>query len=402
MKCMNCGAVGEHYLCDQCISAEVLSKVFNEIRYYKPETCENPYLAEYAAEHPEKYAERDMLPDILSRFDFAVAEYFYCQYYRMRRDDRFEPAALAYLQSHDLKERRSQLVLSALLDHYIPDEFIKPKAWCERIVASEELCCELYATAAKYYGSRLLYYTPEGLMIRLDKQAADTLRYRTKKPYWPLTETRRRAVAMFYDAKGIKYPRIENRPAKVPENEFAPLNECYEDTLDDYCAFWCCEAYAPTAARCIYQIGAVRVRGGQQTDTFESYIRPWDVGEKVRQYAAKVAGVPQETIEGAEDVDLVMPKFFAFVGEDVLVSTGALGNQARLISRAARYAGMKEIKNELFDLLDMAADTSEAFDLANNTREYLLEHFKMEEGQTALGKALINKKIYDALSSYGG
>jgi hypothetical protein len=106
-----------------------------------------------------------------------------------------------------------------------------------------------------------------------------------------------------------------------------------------------------------------------------------------RKAAAKEAGVPLETIESAEDVDIVMPKFFAFVGEDILVSTGALGNQAKLISRAARYAGMKEIKNEFYDLLDLAADTSREFDLANNTREYLLSHFAISEGKDARQKA---------------
>lgn len=96
-----------------------------------------------------------------------------------------------------------------------------------------------------------------------------------------------------------------------------------------------------------------------------------------------------------------MPKFFEFVEDDVLVSTGALGNQAKLISRAARYAGMREIKNEFYDLLDLAADTSSEFDLANNTREYLLAHFSIVEGKSALEKAQINKQLYDALKNYG-
>ena len=42
------------------------------------------------------------------------------------------------------------------------------------------------------------------------------------------------------------------------------------------------------------------------------------------------------------------------------------------------------------------------FDLANNTREYLLDHFSIEEGKTALEKARINKRVYDELVSYGG
>ena len=114
-----------------------------------------------------------------------------------------------------------------------------------------------------------------------------------------------------------------------------------------------------------------------------------------------MAGVEFSVIENSDEVDQVMPKFFGFVGNDVLVSTGALGNQAKLLSRAARYAGMKEIKNEFCDLLDLAADTSAEFDLANNTREYLIAHFSLTEGKTALEKAEINKELYDALMKYG-
>jgi hypothetical protein len=62
---------------------------------------------------------------------------------------------------------------------------------------------------------------------------------------------------------------------------------------------------------------------------------------------------------------------------------------------------MKEIKNEFFDILDFAADVSADFDLANNTREYLLSHFSMDEGRDSLEKAKLNKQLYDALQNYG-
>ena len=425
MKCLNCGTMNEHYLCDLCVDADVLDKIFGQIRFYKPETCENPYLAELVSGFTEKYAERDIIPEILEQFDFEISEYYYCQYYRMRRDNRFEEAAIAYLQNHVLKDIRTQNVLYDLIESYIPNDFIMPKKWCELIMETENLCCELYAVAAKYLAmigeyeasdavvdkameickqfgkGTYLFCSPENMVTRLEKQKLDTQRYRTKKPYWPATEERRRAVALFYDEKGIKYPRIESKPAKVLESEFEPIEECYEDELVDYCGFWCSEAFSISSVKCIYQIGAVKVVDNEIADTFEAFIRPWDGGKNARKAAAKEVGVPLEVIESAEDVDLVMPKFFEFAGNHVLVSTGALGNQAKLMSRATRYAGMKAIKNEFYDLLDLAADTSDEFDLANNTREYLLSHFSISEGKSALEKAQINKQLYDALMSYG-
>ena len=424
MKCFNCGKESNHYLCNDCIQPDVLDRIFNEIRSYKPETCTNPYLAEYVSGLTEKYAERDIIPEILELFEPAITDYYYCRYYKMTRDIRFEDAALDYLNKHEFMNSHSQTVLYELLQYYNPNDFIKPKRWCEVIGETDGLCCELYAEAAKYFAmigeydmadaltkkgserlensgaNALILYSPEGMVLRLEKQKGETLRYRTK-PYWPKTEERRRAIAMFYDEKGIEYPRIESKPKKVPESEFAPLNECFDDELSEYCTFWSSEAYSVVSVKSIYQIGAVKVRDGEIVDTFESFVRPWDANPSARKTAAKEADVPLEVIESAEDVDLVMRKFFEFVGNDVLISTGALGNQAKLISRAARYAGMKEIPNKFYDILDLAADTSPDFDLANNTREYLLNAFSITEGRTALEKALVNKRLYEALMNYG-
>ena len=424
MKCLNCGVSADQYLCGCCQKPEILDKIFNEVRFYKRETCENPYLSEFASGLAEKYAERDIIPAILDLFDFEISEFYYCLYYRMRRDARFEDAAITYLNTHELDNIRTQNVLYDLIESYIPNDFIKPKKWCELIAETDGLCCELYAVAAKYFamigeyeladsiadkGLELcndekrrvfLFYSPENMISRLEKQKEDTNRYRTKKPYWPATEERRRAVAMFYDEKGIKYPRIENRPEKIKESEFAAIKECFDDDFADYCTFWCADTFSLSAAKGIYQVAAVKVRNGVITEEFQELIRPWD-GVADRKDAAKKAGVELSVIESAEDVDLVIPKFFAFVGDDVLITTGALGNQAKLISRAARYAGMREIKNEFYDLLDLAADTSSEFDLANNTREYLLTHFSIAEGKSALEKAQINKQLFDALKNYG-
>lgn len=423
MNCFNCGKECKHYLCTDCQTSEILDKVFNEIRFYKPETCENPYILEYAGSLTEKYAERDCLPYILNLFDEDINAYYYCKYYRMRRDPVFESKAVEYLVAHPLSDINTQQVLNDLLDSYLRNDYIKPRKWCDIVLATENLCCELYANAAQYYSmigeydlsdeavnkalgycnnntAVFLYYSVENMIARLEKQKDETKRYRTKKPYWPATEERRRAVAMFYDEKGIIYPRIENKPPKTPENEFAPINECFDDEVADYCAFWCAEAFGVSVAKSIYQIAAVKVKDGKVVDEYQNYVRPWD-GSIGRKAAAKEANVALDVIECADDVDIVLPKFFEFVGDDTLVSTGALGNQAKLLSRAARYAGMKEIKNEFFDLLDLAADTDSEFDLANNTREYLLSHFGIDEGSDSLGKARVNILLYQKLSEYG-
>lgn len=426
MKCLHCGKEQSHYICDECLTEEILDKVFYELIFFKPDSCSSPYIVELVSQQTERYAERAIIPEILALFPAEVSAFYNCRYSSVMKTPNFENDAIQFIGEHDLSKKKTQRVLNDLLDQYLREGFIKPRRWSDLIASSDNLCYELYALAGKYYSmvgeydlaeqvlnkatsyiedpkyNEFLWLPKEKALEKLEKLKVDLHRYRTKKPYWPTTEDRRRAVAMFYDEKGISYPRIENRPARVPENEFEPINECFAESLTDYCAFWCSEAFSLSAAKCIYQIAAAKVRDGKVAETFETFIRPWDAGSNTRKAAAKEAGVPVETIESALDVDLAMKDFFSFVENDVLVSTGALGNQAKLISRAARYAGMARIGNEFYDLLDMAADASPEFDMSNNTREFLLSHFSIVEGNTALEKAIANKSLYDALANYGG
>lgn len=424
MKCFNCGKKTDTYLCPDCRTEEILDKIFEQIRFYKPETCENPYLAEYVATLTEERAERNCIPAILALFPAETAEYYQCLYFWIRGMEGFEAAAENYLATHDWAEVKSQMLISYLLKKYIRNDFIRPRIWCDWIAENDNLACELYSQAAMYFAmiaeydladkmaekglacDRFLYSTKEYMQTSLEKQKVDTLRYCTKKPYWPKKkpgetaeslEDRCRAVAMFYDEKGISYPRIESKPAKVPENEFAHISECLE-APEDYCAFWCAEAFSVAASKPIYQIAAVKVQAGKIIDEFQSFVRPWDANKASRQSAAKEAGVPLSVIEGAEDVDQVMVKFFAFVGDMVLVSTDALGDQAKLLCRATRYAGMKCLPNELYDLLDFAGETDSKFDF--KSRAELLEMLSIVEGTDALGKTKANIELYNVLSNY--
>jgi hypothetical protein len=199
MKCLNCGRENDRYLCDACSTADVLDKIFNDIRSFKPETCDNPYLMEYASTLSDRSAVRDIIPAILDYFDSEISEWYYCRYFKISRDNRFEERAISYLNRHDSSDIRAQNIMYDLVDSYIPNDFIKPKKWCEIISENENFCCELYAVAAKYYamigeydrsdslvdralnicntggGTRFLFYSLEN-MVKVDFQSS--------KIYW--------------------------------------------------------------------------------------------------------------------------------------------------------------------------------------------------------------------------
>ena len=418
-KCLYCGKMFNALLCPECRTIDKLDEVFFELLFFKGENCALGNVRSFVEGFENPMEAKRQLPEILTLFADHDVSYYWCRYYRAMRDDCFEEAAAAYLAQHEKWDTHKQRVLYDLMSSYLRNDFIKPAKWCEIIRNNAGLCAELYETAAQFLAmvgdyddaqqltelalqsDQFIFSNVENMKVSIDKLRVDIERYRTKKPYWPTTEERRRKLAGIYDEKGIGYPRITSKPPKVPENEFEPIEEYMDELPSDYCAFWCSAVFGVTAAKCIYQIAAVRVRDGKAVDQFQSFIRPWDssIGKKS---AAKEVGVDVEVLQAADDVDLVLPRFFEFVGNDVLVSTDALGNQAKLISRAARYSGMKCISNEFCDLLDDAADISSEFDMANNNREYLLEYFRIEEGRDALSKAIANVELSRRLAEYDG
>lgn len=418
-SCLCCGATSEKLLCKNCLSEENLETVFYELMYRKVEECTLPSIAELKKTQTAPGAEREFIPRILQLYPEEISAYYYCVYYKVIKDPRYEECATNYLNSHDWTDIKTQKILYGIINFYPPNDFVSSMNWASMVEQREDLCCDLYTTVAHYRGMigdydaadelldrakayakagrASLYQNEESIVKHLEAAKAEIARWR-RKPYWPATEERRRAICEFYDKKGIAHLRI-TRASKVAEEDFAPLKEAEEPPLTEYCAFWCASAFSLSGVSNCYQIAAVKVIEGKVTDTFQSYMKPID-GLSYRKAAAKDAGVPIETIEKADDVDLVMPRFFAFVGNATLVSTGALGDQAKALTRITRYSGIKEIQPALFDLLDYAADISPKFDLKNNTRDYLLNFFKISAGSDALSNAKANVTLFDKLTHY--
>ena len=422
-ECLGCGKKSEYLLCPECRTDDKFAEIYQTMMHYSDENCQNEYIKRFANSLENPIQIRAYVPEMIDLLDDNLSNYYFCRYYKQMRDQRFEDYAVGYVESHDLTEVKTQQVLCDLLDFYMRNDFVKPEKWCMKISETPDLYCELYYSAAQFFAmtgeydladqiidyalslcsydgyGKFLMYTKEIEIQGLNKLKLDNERYRTKKPYWPNTEERRQKVTEVYEKKGIPIPsqkKSVSKKKKVKESDFEPIQEYLGDVPDQYCAFWCAEAFGITAAKGIYQIAAVKVEHGKSIDSFQSYIRPWDGTASIKG-SAKDAGVDAEILDKADNVVEVMEKFFAFAGNDILVSTEALGNQAKLISRAARYAQMKKIDNQFFDLLDYAADVSEEFDMQNNTRSYLLGHFGLKEGNDALEKANLNMVILEKL-----
>lgn len=421
MKCLNCGCESNYHVCPNCQKGEIWGIVFSHLFKFNPEKCENENVINYinSFETPEDvYC---TILDIINEFiDEEDRAYYYCRYAKQAKKDDFEEKAIYYLERHIVWDLRKQIILRSLLDWYGRDDLETPEKLYQTIESTDNLYCELYCMAAEYRAmvgdydladaiiNKIKSYcedksydkyfsTSEGVLNRVEKTEKLLVRYRAGKPYWPQTEERRKKILEIYAQKGITITPTVPKSKKVAEKDFQMPTEYIGDILDDYCAFWCTECFSTVKAKDIYEIAAVRVRNNKKVDTYRSFIKPWDAGTSAKKAAAKEAGITEEELNKQRTVDVVMREFFEFVGEDILVSTDAMGKQRDYLSRAARYAQMSTIKNNLLDILYYAEDISEKYEGKNNTRNHIMEDLKVKEGKNSLERAVANHQLYQKL-----
>lgn len=422
MRCINCGNDSDGLLCKECRTMSVLDSVYNQILGFRLDECQNEFLCELYKSQ-EGIPMWDNIIPLLELFDRTSVLFYYINFYRLsnKYKNLLLHACIEYLDIYkERNDSREEVIYRLVNDCYKPPkEFVAQKAYCDYIACTEGLFPELYITAAFYFdcigdydiADKLLNYVENALDTKTinkyifgdyasKKKAINDQREKIEKhrakPYWPTKEEDREKLKPFYDERGIDYTVRGKKSIKVKESDFILPDEHIGGPLDTYVAFWCYECSA-MVGKGTCQIGAVKVNEGKIVDEFQEYVRPWDHIEKQCQAAAKKLNIAEEVFKSAETVDIVFTKFMQFVESYVLISTGAMGEQLSLISRAARYAGLKTIDNKLFDILDYAAEVNPEYDLMNNNREYIIKDLGIEEGFNALAKARVNMRLYEKL-----
>lgn len=66
----------------------------------------------------------------------------------------------------------------------------------------------------------------------------------------------------------------------------------------------------------ILELAAIRVRNNQVVDTYSQLVKP---EEEIDEFIQRLTGITNEMIANAENIEITLPKFLAFVGDDILV-----------------------------------------------------------------------------------
>lgn len=101
----------------------------------------------------------------------------------------------------------------------------------------------------------------------------------------------------------------------------------------------------------IIEISAVKVTGGKVAGTFSRLVNP---GRTIPYGATKVNGISDKMVENEPALEVILPEFIEFIGEDILVGHNIHSFDMKFIWRAAQTLFGQTISNDYLDTLTMA------------------------------------------------
>ena len=150
----------------------------------------------------------------------------------------------------------------------------------------------------------------------------------------------------------------------------------------------------------ITEIGAVRAKGGQVLEVYNSLINP---GVEIPEEIVRLTGITDEMVRNERPIEEVLPEFLAFVGDRMLVAHNA-GFDISFIRKAAEDQGIP-FTNGYLDTVAMSRYVNP--ELNKHKLDTLATYFKLGEfnhhraSDDAEMLAMIYQKMVDKLADEG-
>ena len=147
----------------------------------------------------------------------------------------------------------------------------------------------------------------------------------------------------------------------------------YQGGFDDEMVVFDIETTGLSAETCkITEIGAVKIKDGEVLDRYNSFVNP---ERPIPQEIVALTGITDEMVADARKIDEVLPEFFDFVGDRLLIAHNA-DFDTGFIRVAAKQLGI-EFKNPYLDTLGLARAIIP--EMKSYKLDRLANHYKLGE-----------------------
>ncbi|MBR4960871.1 MAG: PolC-type DNA polymerase III [Clostridia bacterium] len=171
------------------------------------------------------------------------------------------------------------------------------------------------------------------------------------------------------DGKDIKI--LYGVEAYYVDDTFRASYKGEDIAFSDECVVFDIETTGLSAVSCkITEIGAVRIQGGKVLERFNMLVNP---GEPIPKNIVELTGITDEMVANEPGIEVVLPKFFEFVGDKLLIAHNAAFDTG-FIRQAAENLGLP-FTNPYLDTLAMSRYMNP--DLKNHKLDTLAKHYDL-------------------------
>ena len=145
----------------------------------------------------------------------------------------------------------------------------------------------------------------------------------------------------------------------------------------------------------IIECAALRVRGGEIVDKFQSLVCP---SFPVCDFIVQLTGITNEMLDGCSKIETVLPEFLRFIGDDVLLGHN-VGFDVNFIYDASMRVLGKTFRNDFVNTLRVAQKAIPS--LAHYRLSDLCEYYKVDttSAHRALSDCQMTHEIYQLMIS---
>ena len=143
----------------------------------------------------------------------------------------------------------------------------------------------------------------------------------------------------------------------------------------------------------IIEIGAIKVRNGEITDTFQSLVNP---GRLLSEKIVELTGICDADLKNASTIEEVVPRFLEFAGDDCFLGHSVLFDYSFMKKAVVNYDAKNKYEKMGIDTLKLSRKHLAA--LESRRLSYLCSYYGIEQkAHRALGDATATHFLYQRL-----
>lgn len=416
--CLNCGKECGTLLCEDCGKTADIEKLCLEISRYDAETGENELWNSIAAEFQNKRNFKNisfaLAADIPSpRREFIRLKCLLGGIYLGTRSHGwlFENAP-KMLESDTLSAVEKETVRAVLMYAYsaaheyekaeiIANEIDVPKQDITAVHLAEYLIkTRRYDKAENILNKAISESTSDEITEKLKKLIENIAYRKNGHDYLPASRENKEKYIAFINSLGFSAEMPVYKKDSVPEK--LTKAEYPEFTIERNAGFRSFVAYDVETTGLssdkdeIIEIGAVRVKDGEITEQFQTFVKPYKKG--ISEKTVELTGITKDMVQSAPMMWDAFNAFADFIGDDIVIGYNNISFDNRFLMRAGRYA-RRTLSNRFFDVKTYAKENSGSLGCEGLSLGELSQYLNITNPRAhrALADAETTARVYLAL-----